>query len=309
MQEGVTDMRRIRLAAAATGVALLLGACSSKSTTNSTAGTDTSARLVSLVHDARTKSIDQKTATYSETVVATPQTGTATSFLIAGQMDFANHLYSTGLTIPGLGLISGILDGTVIYVQMPSVASALIAKPWVKIDPTTLKNVPAGPLASLFGSLQSLARTSESQDPSQGLSMLAGAVGPITNVGPENVSGTATTHYKFTVDVNKAFANLPADAKATLEALLGQLGITTLPGEAWIDSQGRVRRVHEVITANPSATASPVVPGLPAAAIPKTADVTVDITDYGAPVSIKVPPPDQVTDFGAMMGRLESPSP
>jgi hypothetical protein len=136
------------------------------------------------------------------------------------------------------------------------------------------------------------------------LSLLAGVSGPITTVGPGTVRGVATTHYTFVVDSAQALAKLPADAQATMKSFTAQLGITTLPMEAWTDAEGRIRKVHTSIdTSKSAATPSPMLSGLPATALPKSTDLTVELLDYGTPVSITVPAADQVTDLGAMLSQ------
>jgi hypothetical protein len=124
-------------------------------------------------------------------------------------------------------------------------------------------------------------------------------------VGPETVRGVATTHYRFDVDSAKALAKLPADAHAAIKAFIAQLGITATPMEAWIDAEGRIRRIHATIdTSKSTASPSPLLSGLPATALRKSTDLTMELFDYGAPVSVTVPAADEVTDFGPMLSQL-----
>jgi hypothetical protein len=296
-----------RLAAALGGL-LLFTACTKghSSTAPAPGTTSTQAQLVSLVQGARSKAVAEKTAHFTQTIAVTPVSGTAVTINANGSMDVPNHRIGMTFSLPGTGDMEAVLDSGVIYGKVPQIASPTGGKPWFKIDPASFKNVPGGgPLASLMSSFGTVMKRAQSQDPTSGLSLLAGVSGSVTTVGHDSIRGVATTHYTFQVDSARALTSLPADAQAAVKSFAAQLGVTTVPTEAWIDSQGRIRRMHMTVdTSKPAASPSPVLPGLPPSALPKSTEITMELFDYGAPVSITVPPADQVTDFGAMLSQM-----
>jgi hypothetical protein len=303
-------MINYRAAAAAVGILLALTACSKGQVAtpthpNSGPGTSTQAQLVSLLEGARSKATAEKTAHFTQTIVVTPASGAAQTFSINGAMDVPNHRIGMTFNLPGLGAMEGVLDGTIIYEKIPQMAAMLGGKPWFKIDPASLRNAAGGgQFAPLLSSLDTLLKQAESQDPTSGLSLLAGVSGPVTTAGPDTVRGVATTHYRFEVDSAKALAKLPADAQAAIQSFVAQLGITTTPMEAWIDAEGRIRKIHATVdTSKAAASPFPLPSGMPATGLPKSTEVTMELFDYGAPVSITVPPADQVTDLGAALSQ------
>ena len=304
-------MINCRAAAAALGAVLALTACSKGQVAtpahpNSGPGTSTQAQLVSLLEGARSRAAAEKTAHFTQTVTITAASGAAHTISINGAMDVPSHRIGMTFNLPGMGDMEAVLDGTIIYEKIPQIASMLAGTPWFKIDPASLKKLAGGgQFGPFLASLDSLLKQAETQDPTSGLSLLAGVSGPVTTVGPETVRGVATTHYRFEVDSAKALAKLPADAQAAIKSFTAQLGITTTPMEAWIDAEGRIRKVHATIdTSKSTASPSPLLSGLPATALPKSTELTMELFDYGAPVSIPLPAADQVTDFGAALSQL-----
>jgi len=97
--------------------------------------------------------------------------------------------------------------------------------------------------ASLAGSLGS-------GDPTSGLQFLSAIAGDPTVVGHDAIDGVNATHYAFTLNLQSYFdrvgsattaVGVPGIA-AALEQLKALVDLTKLPGEAWIDADGRVRR-------------------------------------------------------------------
>jgi hypothetical protein len=267
--------------------------------------TATQAQLVSLLQGARSKATAEKTAHFTQTVVVTPASGAAQTISINGAMDVPNHRTGMSFNMAGMGPAEAVIDGTIIYEKNPKISPMLGDKPWFKVDPASLKNISGSPFASILTGLDSVLKQAQSQDPTSGLSLLAGVSGTVTTVGPATVRGVATTHYTFEVDSARALAKLPADAQAAIKAFTAQLGITTLPMEAWIDGEGRIRKIHVTVDTSKSvATPSPLLSGLPAPALPRSTELAMELFDYGTPVSITVPAADQVTDLGAMLSQM-----
>jgi hypothetical protein len=208
-----------------------------------------------------------------------------------GSFDFAGRRGQITTSILGQSIL-GVYDGGTIYEHIPQLARLAGGKQWFKIDLNQI-----GKLVGVSG-LGNLAQAQQS-DPTTGLNYLRGVSGPITIVGREVVRGVPTTHYRATADLNKAVANAPADQRATVQQIGQALGVTTVPVEAWIDEQGRVRRLHQTIDYSKAK-----VPNVPAGSLPQSIDITVELFDFGVPVSVTVPPPSQVQDLGQLLQGL-----
>jgi hypothetical protein len=109
---------------------------------------------------------------------------------------------------------------------------------WVSITPADLK------LSA------DLAKSMGSTDPSSGLAFLSAVNGDPRVLDHDPLDGTNVVHYGFTIDLESfldhmsaatSAAGVPAFASA-LEQLKSELDLTKLPAQAWIDSDGRVRK-------------------------------------------------------------------
>lgn len=104
-------------------------------------------------------------------------------------------------------------------------------------------------------------------DPLTTLSSLRSQLSDVTSEGETQLDGVATTELRGSL---ATFGNL-------------EHGSATLT--AWIDEQGRVRQLHIVAIGNGEA------------------DITEHFSDFGLPVQIVAPPPDQVIDFEKLLSR------
>jgi hypothetical protein len=97
-----------------------------------------------------------------------------------------------------------------------------------------------------------------------------------------------TTHYKVTIDLDKAATPKGSSAVQKLEGILGS---HTMPAQVWLDQQGRLRKLQftEKMKNPPSTNGAPVSP--------VTVNATMTLTDLGTPVHITVPPKSQTTDI------------
>lgn len=208
-----------------------------------------------------------------------------------GSVDFSGHRGLLTMSVLGQSF-QVVYDGTTVYDHIPQLGREFGGKQWFKIDLNQ-----AGKLIGVNG-LGSLAQSQQS-DPASALNYLRGISGPITTVGRETVRGVATTHYRATADLNKAAANAPADQRAALQQIAQSLGATTVPIDAWIDGQGVARRIAESVDFSKAN-----IPGAPSGSLPQNMDITMDFFNFGAPVSVTVPPANQVVDFGQLLQGL-----
>jgi hypothetical protein len=108
----------------------------------------------------------------------------------------------------------------------------------------------------------------------------------------------STTHYNVVVRLADAIAAAPesqrAQAKEALDQL-DQLGASEMPVDVWITDDGIP--VRQVMTFDGASGVSALA-GL-------KMKVTVDLSDFGAPVKVDIPPADQVQQIDpAQLGSL-----
>jgi hypothetical protein len=108
----------------------------------------------------------------------------------------------------------------------------------------------------------------------------------VETVGPENVAGASSTHYRGDVDLERAFAHTHTqaanDAEEATEHLTGQLGEVDVSFDVWIDDAETMRRMEFAFD-------------------PREGDgsfrARVDVREVGAELDIKVPSEEQVIDL------------
>ncbi len=114
-------------------------------------------------------------------------------------------------------------------------------------------------------------------DPLWPLDALFGAGDDAGVVGTEDVRGVATRHCRLTVDLARADAALPAGVSVPQGPYRS---LRQLPAEVWLDAAGLARRI--AVNTEPTAT-------------PDSHIWTVlDLWDFGVPVDITPPGPDEV---------------
>ncbi len=107
----------------------------------------------------------------------------------------------------------------------------------------------------------------------------------VETVGPENVAGASSTHYRGDVDLEQAFAHTHTqanDAEEATEHLTGQLGEIDVSFDVWIDGAGTMRRMDLAFD-------------------PREGDgafrARVDVREVGAELDVEVPSEEQVVDL------------
>ena len=262
-------MRRFVVVLSALALVVALAGCGEK------------ASAAEIVRAAPAKSQSAKTAKMSVTTEAAGQTLTG-----EGATDFGAHKLQLNMSAPGATTGSQKIElssiGTDMYVKVPPEAASsvpgLSGKPYMKIDLQAVGQ-------SRGGDLNEFTRAS---DPGGQLDYLKGAAADVKAVGTENVRGVKTTHYKATVDMNKAEASMTPEQRKSVDALKAKTGITTIPVEVWVDTQGRARKFWSRIDMTKASDASAKVGSV---------TTTLEFYDFGSPVQIEAPPPDQVADL------------
>ena len=215
--------------------------------------------------------------------------GMPSSIEAEGSFDYESR---TGLLTMGLPLQPGQapvdvemrLLQNVMYMKFPAEMSAAFGgKPWVKID----LEVAAEAAGADLGALSSAAAA----DPTQSLAQLRGVSDDVTEVGEEELRGVNVTHYKLTINVEKAIAETPEAQREMVRSSLEKLGVESLPAEVWIDDDGRLRKMTQQITVEGAGTT----------------DVTIELYDFGTDVNVEAPAEADVVDLTSMLTSMTQP--
>lgn len=286
------------------GALLFTGACSSNSSDDSATGTKAKQTPLDAVLASSTKTAEAKSSKVAFSVVTQGAQGTpGASITITGEgaFDFAGRQGVFTINFPPtagiqLGQLEAVSTGTTTFLKVPpSLASGLGGKTWLKVDVNQVGQ-------SVGVDFNSLSQGS-SGDPTQSLQLLQGAGADIVEVGKEQVRGEAVTHYRGTLDLNKAATAAPPEQQQNYQKL-AQLYAQPLPVDIWIDGDSRVRKLTSAldlakINLPPQATAA--ASEAAAAAKPTgTLTYTTELFDFGTPVSVTVPPADQVIDLAQL---------
>lgn len=178
------------------------------------------------------------------------------------------------------------LLGSVIYMKVPG--SELGGRPWIKFDLNAL-----GPDGESL-----LPLNPAGSDPRGVLDALQGVSGDVEDVGEEQIRGVSTRHYRAAVDLDKAAESVPEGRREDFAAFSEDLGIEQLPIDVWVDSDGRARRLSYEI--NPAEGAPFESPSGSSERVMSSANLTIDLYDFGVKVDVAAPPDSEVTDFGAL---------
>ena len=179
---------------------------------------------------------------------------------------------------PGMELIFDGSDGFVMYMRS-SLFKPLAPEKWIKMDLEQLADKQRVDLSAFMNANQA--------DPSQTLRMLM-ASNEARVAGYDRVRGVFTTHYSLRVDL-KRLAQKNKALRESVEQAMKLTGIESYPAEAWIDDQGRVRKMKVDMSFNSALGAF-------------TMTMTEELYDFGVRVNIQRPPAGQVVDLSALVG-------
>ena len=108
-------------------------------------------------------------------------------------------------------------------------------KQWLKLDLDDARQPAAG---------IDLERHARREPDAGGRARLAAARRrPVTEVGTETVDGVETTHYRVSIDLDRAAKHASGPTQDALQGVIAQSGVTTLPLDVWVDENGYVRKV------------------------------------------------------------------
>ncbi|WP_243631362.1 hypothetical protein [Streptomyces sp. APSN-46.1] len=132
---------------------------------------------------------------------------------------------------------------------------------WVRVDTTTLGD----------GNLV----TGGATDPLAAAELLRGAQ-EVTYVGETEVAGTKVRHYRGTTDIGRAARSASPDVRGALEAAAKGFSKDTVPFDAYLDEEGRLRKVRHRFTYENNGVID--------------VSSTTLLYEFGAPVTVVLPP-------------------
>jgi hypothetical protein len=170
--------------------------------------------------------------------------------------------------------VDTIIVGPVLYIRSPVFSQVGLppGKKWVKLDLAQLAQQRGIDLGSLVNS---------NPNPSGALAYLRGSNGNVEKLGTEKVQGVDTTHYKATIQLARAAKRVSGRARDSINRVITVSGVKQIPVEAWIDDDGYIRKVTYTEHSGKK----------------QSADITMELHDFGPHVAIASPPKASVIDF------------
>jgi hypothetical protein len=213
--------------------------------------------------------------------VSTPSadvTGTGT-----GSVDFSQNALQLQLTVGTAGQqiqIQAVYVAGSIYEQIPGIAQVIPGKSWISLDLSSL-SPSSGQSSSALGS---------GDNPTAMLRLLAQQGNTVVPLGSSTIAGTPVQGYSVTMDpaaikAKLAQTNLPA----WMTTALSHLNIQNSTLMVYVDGSGLLRRFSMNLTETAATTGK------------VTVDESLDFSDYGAPVNVSAPPPDQVASLSQLL--------
>lgn len=197
---------------------------------------------------------------------------------------------ASGLLDPArrLGTITaeiGAPDGTTLSLEQRLVGDTLFVQ------------LPQQPGRFSRSSLAELVGTSlaDNTDPTAGFQALEAASDDVTEVGTEQVRGTPTTHYRGTYDAEKALEQVGGTTGQLLEAAVEGSDLSAVPFDAYLDDQGRLRKLVQSLTLTPRGTDQQV-----------RSTSTTEAYDVGTPVEVTAPAPEQTEDGAPLLATSKN---
>lgn len=169
-----------------------------------------------------------------------------------------------------VGTARMLVTSQAVYLKLPMLSSVL-HKAWAKIsfkDSTSFGGVDLGQFAGQAQQLQ----------PGQYLSMLASSAN-VKAVGKATIDTVSTTHYKGTVDLQKALASLP-DVPEIWTKLATSEGLKAVHIDAWIDAGHRPRKITMTLSS-----------------LALSLTVNLHLSAYGVKVTVTPPSSSQTLDL------------
>lgn len=271
--------------AVAVTVAVAVSACGGSSSKSSSPSAVPSSSDHAAISRAADVSESAKGYTYRFSEVEAAQGDTVAKISGSGAYSAVEDSLAMTLTTDIEGKRSQVQEigvGPRYWVKEPAAVAAKLpgGKMWLEID---LEQ--AGPYLK---AMASLAGSTSDTDPAQSLQLLRDESSQVQDLGAVTLNGVPTTHYRGSVNLEKAGTGRSAAVRAASQKLLKTLpgkipDETDVPVDVWIDDAHFVRQLSYKISVIPKGTS-------------QAFDVSVELTmtHYG-PQTIPPPPPASET--------------
>ena len=259
--------------ASAVLVAFLLAACGRPPSTEA------------VVRSSAERTLAAKTARLTQRITISPgtvQTRGSRTLTGEGTVELDTGRADLTFAIDGQTLRAVLIGGT-LYQEVRPPASVGNGRSWLELDPDSEDALDGGD--GLLGLLKA-----QSNHAVQDLGHLRSVV-RVTTLGEERVRGARTTRYRATVDLTRAAESSSAERRG-VRGLASRLGLTSIPVEVWLDDQQRVRRLAQTLDLSDA----PRSQDLAAGPLPRRVEVSLELFDFGLPVTITIPPAEDVAD-------------
>lgn len=192
------------------------------------------------------------------------------------------------------GSIDSVVDGPTIYARFPDELASRLpgGKRWVKFDIEAAGKTMGLDLSQLTQAQQA--------DPTQALDYLRGASDSVETVAADELRGVEATHYRVTLDLEKAGQALAPGQRAAFDKAIARLGTSSLPADVWIDGDGRLRKMSW--SQDLSKLGLPA--GTPGGRPSGTMRFEMELFDFGVEADVVLPPASETVDLPSMLGSL-----
>lgn len=217
---------------------------------------------------------------------------TAINISGSGAMNFTQNAAQFTMSIGGLGQnLAETIDevGQVVYIGLPQIAKLFPGKSWVSQD---LSQVTGG--TSLSGGASSLGTSGLLSSPMATLRLLTRQGNAAQDLGPSTVDGVPVEGYAVTLNT-AAITNAEAKLPSWLRQSASFLQSSHVGIDIFVNHSGLLQR--EAVKVNVPVNGQGV-----------NGDLTMDMSQYGVPVSVTAPPADQVVPFDQFMRAAGSQS-
>lgn len=192
-----------------------------------------------------------------------------------GAFDAAAGLGELNFTLPdGAGTIEQRIVGDSIYLTLPQQPGVFFELAVADVAGTSLGN---------------------STDPTAALGGLRAVSDDVEEVGTVDVRGESTTHYRGTFDAQAAVDAAEGLSAEILRGSLGAAELGQVAFDAYLDDQGRLRKLEQVIEVPPSEATM---------GQPVSSRIVVELFEFGTEVAVEAPPAEQVQDGAPLLDAL-----
>jgi hypothetical protein len=232
------------------------------------------AEVIAAVNSSMADRTAHVNMTLSGGTSSSPVTGTG-----SGAIDFSQNAMELQMTVGASGQQVPIdvkfLAG-VVYENIPGLDQIAPGKSWISIDFSALQQA-AGQSPGSLGA---------SNDPAAMLRVLAQHGNTVVPIGSSTVNGVDVQGFSVNVNVAAVRAQLDnAHLPSWMHQAISGVNFNGANLKVYVDNSGLLRRFAMHVVVSPRSGGS------------ATVDETLDFSDYGAPVNVSAPPPDQVLGF------------